>query len=117
MTDLVKWHRKMFPKATADSQILHLIQEVKEFEKADSAHILDELADIYIVANSLKRWKRLKALVDEALFCYFYDFSEDYQAEILKAVDIKMQIVADRVKNGEYFWNGIDYDRIRNYKQ
>lgn len=106
---MIKWHRKKFPRATADSQILHLLQEVREFEKADNTHVLEELADIYIVANSLKRWKRTEALAKEALDYYFYDFTEEYRDEILKAVDDKIKIVNNR----EYFWNGLDYDRKR----
>lgn len=109
MIDLIRFHRKKFPKANADSQILHLLQEVREFEKAESDHVLEELADIYIVANSLKRWKRTKALAKEALNYYFYDFGEEYQADILKAVADKIKIVDKR----EYFWNGVDYDRKR----
>lgn len=112
MTDIVKFHRKKFPKATPNSQIMHLMQEVREFEKAESSHILEELADIYIVANSLKRWKRTCPLAKEALDYYFYDFGEEYQAEILKAVEEKLKIVDNR----EYFWNGLDYDRIRCYR-
>jgi len=106
---MIKWHRKKFPKATADSQILHLLQEVKEFEKAESDHMLEELADIYIVANSLKRWKRTQSLAKEALDYYFYDFDKEYRAEILKAVSEKIKIVDNR----DYFWNGVDYDRKR----
>lgn len=112
MRDIIKWHRHKFPKATADSQILHLLQEVREFEKAESDHVLEELADIYIVANSLKRWKRAQSLAKEALDYYFYDFSYEYRDEILKAVEEKLKIVDKR----EYFWNGVDYDRIRCYR-
>lgn len=109
MTDIIKFHRKKFPKATADSQILHLLQEVREFEKAESDHVLEELADIYIVANSLKRWKRTEVLAKEALDYYFYDFSYEYRDDILKTVEDKIKIVNNR----EYFWNGVDYDRKR----
>ena len=109
MIDIIRFHRKKFPKATSESQILHLMQEVREFEKADTDHVLEELADIYIVANSLKRWKRTGPLAKEALNYYFYDFSEEYRTEILKAVNEKLKIVNNR----EYFWNGLDYDRIR----
>lgn len=109
MIDIIRFHRKKFPRATADSQILHLLQEVREFEKAESNHVLEELADIYIVANSLKRWKRTQPLAKEALDYYFYDFSYEYRDEILKAVADKIKIVDNR----EYFWNGVDYDRKR----
>ena len=109
MRDIIKFHRKKFPRATADSQILHLLQEVREFEKAESGHVLEELADIYIVANSLKRWKRTQSLAKEILDYYFYDFGEEYQADILKTVADKIKIVDNR----DYFWSGVDYDRKR----
>lgn len=109
MIDLIRWHRRKFPHATTDSQILHLIQEVREFEKADTDHVLEELADIYIVANSLKRWKRTEALAKEALNYYFYDFTDEYQSKIVEASNEKIKIVDKR----EYFWNGVDYDRKR----
>lgn len=113
MMDMIKFHRRYFPLASAESQISHLLQEIREFEKADTDHTLEELADIYIVGCSLKRWKRSERLADEVLNYFYYDFTEDFRKEIDKAVENKMQIVVNRVNNGEYFWNGIDYDRKR----
>lgn len=109
MTDLLEWHRKKFPKATPDSQKIHLKQEIKEFEEADESHSIEELADIYIVGMSLYRWSESKKLADGTLNFYFNNFNSEWRDKILKAVDEKINVINSR----EYFWNGQDYDRKR----
>ena len=109
MIDILEFHKKKFPLATVDSQTQHLYQEIKEFEEADESHSVEELADIYIVAVSLHRWPEGKQLGDDALDFYFENFNPEWRAEILKAVENKINVVNSR----KYFWNGVDYDRKR----
>lgn len=109
MMDLLEWHRKKFPKATPNSQILHLEQEIKEFQEADELHILEELADVYIVAVSLQRWNETKELSNATLDFYFKNLNVRWRNKVLKAVDEKINVINSR----EYFWNGRDYDRKR----
>lgn len=109
MKDLLEWHRSKFPKASIDSQKLHLEEEIKEFEEADELHVIEELADIYIVGMSLYRWDETKDLADSTLNFYFYNFNDEWRDKILKAVDEKINVINSRT----YFWNGRDYDRKR----
>ena len=109
MMDLIEWHKIKFPRATVDSQKLHLQQEIKEFEEADESHAIEELADIYIVGVSLYRWDETKKLADGTLNFYFNNFNSQWRDKILKAVDEKINVINSR----KYFWNGRDYDRKR----
>ena len=109
MTDLLKWHQIKFPRATVDSQKLHLEEEMKEFGEADELHILEELADIYIVAISLQRWDETKELSNAVLDFYFNNLNNNWRNKVLKAVEDKINVINAR----EYFWNGRDYDRKR----
>lgn len=109
MIDLLKWHCEKFPRATPGSQKLHLEEEIKEFQEADELHILEELADIYIVAISLQRWGEGKELSNATLDFYFNNLNNRWRNKVLKAVENKINVINAR----EYFWNGHDYDRKR----
>ena len=109
MIELLDWHRDKFPLASVDSQRKHLEQEIKEFEEADETHVVEELADIYIVAVSLYRWDDGEKLGNDALNFYFYNFNDEWRSKILEAVENKVNVVNSR----KYFWNGLDYDRKR----
>lgn len=109
MRNIIEWHKERFPRATPLSQKMHLLQEVKEFEDSDLEHAIEELADIYIVANSLKRWKSYVKFANEVLHYYYDDFDGTTKIKIDNAVESKIKVVNER----DYFWNGTDYDRIR----
>ena len=109
MIDLLKWHCDKFPRANVNSQKLHLEQEIKEFEEADKSHVIEELADVYIVANSLYRWNESKELADSTIDFYFNNFNNEWRDKILKAVEDKINVINNR----KYFWNGLDYERKR----
>lgn len=110
MLDIIAWHKKKFPLATPESQLKHLMQEVKEFEEAKSVdNAINELADINIIALSLQRWKDYYDYSEDVLSLYYYCYPENFKPVINQAVLDKIKVVDNR----EYFWNGEDYDRIR----
>lgn len=105
----VKWHERMFPQATYQSQIKHLIQELKEVLEAQTvAEAVEEFADVVIVLVSLKRFEETKYFADEMLKSF-----ESYIKKLEKPITRKILKVTDRVNRGAYFWNGEDYDRNR----
>lgn len=53
---IAKWHKKTFPKATLESQLLKLNEELIELKKCKNRHsdaFLEEVADCIIVACAL----------------------------------------------------------------
>lgn len=105
----VKWHKRMFPQATYQSQIKHLIQELKEVLEAQTvAEAVEEFADVVIVLVSLKRFEETKYFADEMLKSF-----ESYIEKLEKPITRKILKIMDRVNRGSYFWNGEDYDRKR----
>jgi len=60
--DILKWHRENFPRATLNAKLDKLIEECHELLNAiadyDMQEILDEAADVFIVAASIAGDKR-----------------------------------------------------------
>ena len=105
---LLDWHCKKFPLATYTSQLIHLAQEIKEYNNAKtSEEALDELADIVIVLISLRRFPETVDMSYDLLELYYCKDTK----EIQKAINKKVAIVSNR----RYTWNGTDYDRERIY--
>lgn len=105
---ILEWHKGKFPLATPMSQLLHLAQEIKEYNQAKtSQEALDELADIIIVLISLRRFPETIDMAYDLLDFYYVNDTK----EILKAIEKKIKIVDKR----RYVWDGEDYDRERIY--
>lgn len=107
--EIIKWHKKTFPDATLEGQLLKLHEEVDEYEKV---HTLEdktkELADVYIVAEALTRWGcSLGIKVFKYIFAsYFGLCGKDAVDTIFKEVKNKMEINKKRIwkktKDGVY---------------
>lgn len=82
---LLEWHKQKFPLATVESQLLHLKQEINEFNEAVGADKDRELVDIAIIGLSFLRFINREKLGEKLTELY----------------------------GREYFWNGEDYDRVR----
>lgn len=75
MIDLEKMadaHKKLFPKATAESQFYKMEEEISEFDdalrKRDGEQAIKEHADIIIVCGGLYRWFPQTA---QAIYSYY----------------------------------------------
>lgn len=101
---IAKWHKKTFPNATLESQLLKLEEESKELVEArnsDSAKYFEELADVVIVATVLKI--RFNSKLAERFF--EIDIAYNPKTPFGKIVDKKMDINAKRkwkFENGVY---------------
>lgn len=108
MIDLEKMskeHEKLFPKATLESQVWKLEEEVKEFEDAHKWEKINELADIVIVLGGLYRWcPRVAYYFYEGLTCMDYNWSL-----VEEEVNRKWQINLKR----KWEWNGKTYHHIK----
>ena len=60
MKEIADWHEKTFPDATLDGQCKKWQEEYKEFRASEG--VLEELADMYIVACGLSRFDNVCAM-------------------------------------------------------
>lgn len=60
MKEIADWHEKTFPDATLKGQCEKFDEEFKEFR--ESHGVLEELADMYIVACGLSRFDNINAM-------------------------------------------------------
>ena len=68
---MAKEHEKLFPKATLESQVWKLEEEIEEFCNADLPEAsIREIADIWIVLGGLYRWCPKTAI---AIYNYYAD--------------------------------------------
>ena len=98
---IIDWHEQTFPDATLDGQMDKFQQELKEFAAtlepdADYNHLLEELADMYIVACGVARFS-----IERALSCFtvvnaFKDLYRLCSFELEEMVDKKMAINRQR---------------------
>jgi hypothetical protein len=103
--EILKWHKKTFPKATFENQILKLEEEnlesKKAWDKKNMTQYISELADIYIVSSVL--WHRFESCI--GLFYMNALWHWDQFHELADAVEEKMKINKKRVwkfENGVY---------------
>ena len=108
MIDLDKMaieHEKLFPKATLESQVWKLAEELKEFYDAPKMNKINELADIVIVLGGLCRWCPIVAFeFYEGLTCMDYNWSL-----VEEEVNRKWQINLKR----KWEWNGKTYHHVK----
>ena len=102
--NIVSWHKRAFPNATLESQLLKLEEEVREVTEAQSRGDIDnvhkEMADVYIVSVVLD--KRFDSVIGR----YFLWLTNAYPIPRLKElVGYKMEINKSRnwvCKDGVY---------------
>lgn len=100
---IAEWHKITFPEATLESQLLKLDEELKEVVAAQRArefeHSYNELADVYIVACSLK------IRFNSTIGSYFVGLIEEKLSPNLQArIDKKMD---ENLKRKWEFKNGV----------
>lgn len=98
---LAEQHKKLFPNATAESQLWKMEEELKELEEAKSFEdIMKETADVIIVCGGLYRWCPFIASIIRQMFY----IDEETEAEINR----KWQINLKR----KWEWNGKTYHHV-----
>ena len=100
---IAEWHKSTFPDATWESQLLKLDEELEEVIEAQLAREFEqsynELADVYIVACSLK--ERFNSTIGS----YFVGLIEENPAPDMQArIDKKMN---ENLKRKWGFKNGV----------
>lgn len=104
---MAKKHEKLFPNATAESQVWKLEEEIKEYgETQTEEEEIKELADIWIVCCGLYRWfpYAVAFIVSSCSILYAgYDMKK-----IEQEVERKWQINLNR----KWEWNGKTYQHI-----
>ena len=97
---MAKEHEQLFPKASLESQVWKMEEELKEYEEAeDGLQQRKERADILIVCAGLYRWCPILATN------IAYDFYDDKAGE---EVNRKWQVNLNR----KWEWNGKTYKHI-----
>lgn len=106
---LSKEHEKLFPNATAESQLWKLEEELNEYAEAKTEEDeIKELADIWIVCGGLYRWMPRTAGV---VYCFYSDDRIDEMYDLYKIeqeVKRKWQINLNR----KWEWNGKTYHHV-----
>lgn len=105
---MAKEHEKLFPKATLESQVWKLEEEIAEYQEAKGfEESLKEMADIVIVCGGLYRWCPLLA---ETIYCERAQYTLYYwEDELEEEVKRKWQINLKR----KWKWNGKTYHHIK----
>lgn len=99
---IIQWHRDTFPDATLEGQICKFVEEMNEFGESYS---LDELADLYIVACGMCRFRCSSAIEFFALVYEFLRTKGSPMIDLLIAVENKMKENRNRewnFENGQY---------------
>lgn len=102
---MAKEHEKLFPNATAESQMWKLEEELKEFYNArDYDEKIKEASDVEIVCAGLYRW----------FPCVSRDFLDGFEA-----MDYNWSLVKEEVNrkwqinlNRKWAWNGKTYHHV-----
>lgn len=106
---IAKSHKKLFPKATLESQVWKLEEELKEFQSAETEQDeMKELADVVIVCGGLYRWCPLlaKTQADSAYNALFFI---DVDVSVFeKEIKRKWKINLKR----KWEWNGKTYHHV-----
>ena len=101
---LAKEHEKLFPNATAESQLWKLEEEIAEYQDAIGfEESLKEMADIVIVCAGLYRWCPLLAetLYNTVNDGAMYYWENDLEEEVARKWEVN--------KKRKWVWNGKTY--------
>lgn len=100
---MAKEHEKLFPKASLESQIWKLEEEILEFEDAKTlSENIKELADIQIVCAGLYRWCPSLAIIISKLYSLIDN--DAVEAEVNRKWQINL--------NRKWEWNGKTYKHV-----
>ena len=102
---MAKEHEALFPKASLESQVWKMEEEIKEYDEACSLEqIIKEVSDIVIVCAGLYRWcpKTATALAVQ------YQREPEYWDDIEAEVNRKWQVNLNR----KWEWNGKTYKHV-----
>ena len=90
--DILRWHIKTFPKATLETQLLKVNNEMAEMMNATTpANYIEEWADVCIASVSLA--ERFNSWLGKYLLLkYFYDLDDSQKNIIRQAIKRKMKI-------------------------
>lgn len=104
---MAKEHEKLFPKATLESQVWKLEEEIKEWHCAKPEHELEEVADIFIVCGGLYRWAELTAvsIINWYLRLYSFKYSDS-------VIDDEVAYKWEINKQRKWRWNGKTYHHV-----
>lgn len=97
---IMKWHKETFPDATYDGQRAKFWEELQEFDTAKSYRdMVEELADMFIVACGIIRFDTVEAMVQIACVRERGNAKMILWADFETIVDVKMK------KNRKRVWN------------
>lgn len=102
-------HSKLFPKATAYSQIIQLNEELGELEVIETnREFAEELGDVLVVAISLLRFPQTENIGKFIINREFYKQSSKQQNFRLKLIEKAIDKCKQRVSEKRYaFVNGV----------
>ena len=108
-------HKKLFPKATAYSQLVKLDEELQELKSAGStANLHEEIGDVINVAVSLKRFKETQNIAEFILDNVYFNHNIEEQKQRMKYYEKALNKCMKRISEERYYYlNGL-YLRDKN---
>ena len=104
---MAKEHEKLFPNATAESQVWKLEEEIKEYKEAQGFdECLKEISDVLIVCCGLYRWCPClaKTIYNVILNGCIYEWDDRLEAEVNRKWQVNL--------NRKWVWNGKTYHHV-----
>lgn len=104
---MAKEHEKLFPKASLESQVWKLEEEISEYKEATELYQeVKELADCFIVCIGIYRFT---PVVSKQIIQGLIDSSEINLEAVEREVERKWQINLKR----KWVWNGKTYKHVK----
>lgn len=104
--EYIKLHKKIFPLATAESQLKKFCEEYNEFGEAEeNTNFTEEWGDSLFVAISLQRFKETENLAELLIDNLYFKYGSQTQVKIHKYLDKAVKKVQSREYkfiNGKY---------------
>lgn len=99
-------HKKIFPLATPEDQLMHLCEELNEMNESEDG-FMDEWADALFVAISLQRFEHTKLLAELVIDTLYFSYSTDTQDRIYE----HLKKAVKKVKSRKYYFINGRYER------
>lgn len=107
-------HKKIFPKANPEDQLMHLSEELTERKNAfNPLEFLEEWADCLFVAISLQRFEHTSELARIILEYLFFSQPESMQNTLREYLAKAIK----KVKRRKYYYRNGHYEREKNVKK
>ncbi len=103
---IIEWHQECFHLANSKTQFVRLIQEINEYEQAETVeHKLEELADCFITICGSFRFSTLPPIYQ--LHHLYSQINEKYisTTDLMIAIDEKMVINRQRQKDNYWVYD------------